>query len=94
MFWDLGTFTKAADAPTCLSFARDSFGRRGFTVFQAPDGGYTTIAGNSSVIVQVTCVPQSGNTWVAVSAFSNDGHAAETARNNVRSDIVAEVLID
>jgi hypothetical protein len=93
--WDLGTFTKAADVPTCLSFAKDSFVRRGLSIFQPP-AGYTTIGGRPdySVIVQVTCVPNGGNTWIAVSAFSNDGSLAETMRNNVRADIVAEVLID
>jgi hypothetical protein len=58
--------------------------------------GYTTVGGaaDSSVIVQVTCVPQSGDTWIVVTAFSDDNNLAETMRNNVQSDIQAEVRID
>jgi hypothetical protein len=95
--WDLGSFSKNADVHTCLSFAKDSFARRGFQTFFADDGNYTVIGGppDGSVLAQVTCVPQSGgSSWVIVTAYSDNDSLAETTRNNVRSDIVAEVLID
>lgn len=93
---DLGTFSKNADVNTCLSFAKDSFARRGFKTLLAGDP-YTVIGGaaDGSVLIQVTCVPQSaGTSWVIVTAYSDNGSLAETARNNTRSDIEAEVLID
>jgi hypothetical protein len=93
MFWYYGMFTKAADVPTCLSFANDSFRKHNLNVFLPPGGGhYTTVGGaaDSSVIVQVTCVPQNGNTWGVVTVFSNDNNLAQTTRNNVQSDIQAE----
>jgi hypothetical protein len=95
MYWYYATFTKAADAPTCLSFANDSFQRHSLNVF-LPRDGYTTVAGtaDSSVIVQVTCVPQGENTWVVVTAFSDNNALAENMRNNVESEIEAEVRID
>jgi hypothetical protein len=95
--WDLGSFRKAADVHTCLSFAKDSFARRGFKAFFADDGNYTVIGGppDYSVFAQVTCVPRSdGSSWVIVTAYSDNGSLAEKTRNNVRSDIEAEVLID
>ena len=95
MFWYYGTFTKATDAPTCLSNANESFQRRNLNLFLAPDG-YMTVGGaaDGSVMVQVSCAPQNGNTWVAVTAFSNDNNLAETMRNDVQSDIQSEQRID
>ena len=73
MFWNWGAIGKDADVPVCLSYANDSFQRRGLKVFLAP-AEFTTIGGapNGSVIVQVTCVPQSGGARIVVTAFSDD----------------------
>ena len=48
MFWYYGMFTRAADVPTCLSFANDSFRKHNLNVFLPPGGGdFTTwITGN------------------------------------------------
>jgi hypothetical protein len=95
MFWYFGTFTKPNDVPTCLSFATDSFRTRGLNVFVQPNGFFTAGgAPDSSVIVQVTCAPQGGNTWMVVTAFSDDNNLAQTTQHNVQSDIQGEVTID
>jgi hypothetical protein len=96
VYWYYGTFTKAGfDVPTCLSVADASFQRHSSNVLLPPDG-YTTVGGtaDSSLIVQVTCVPQGDNTWVVVTAFSDNDNLAKNMRNNVQSEIQAEVRID
>jgi hypothetical protein len=96
MYWYYGTFTKSDFAPaSCLKIAKDSFGRHNLNVF-LPSEGYTTIGGavDCSVIVQVTCVPQNVDTWVVVTAFSDDDNLAQTMKNNVQSDVQAGRRID
>jgi hypothetical protein len=89
-----GSFTKPNSWGTCLSFGQDSFRRRGYEIFGQGDGDYMIVGRRGEVIVQVTAVPQQGNTWVSVSAFSPDAGAAEQARNTVREDIVRTQIID
>ncbi len=95
MYWYYSTLTKVADAATCLSIANDSFQRHSLNVFLPPDG-FTTVGGtaDSSVIVQVTCVPQGNNTWIVLTAFSDNNNLAKTTRDNIQSQIQAEVPID
>lgn len=95
MYWYYGTFTKSDfDPASCLKIAKDSFGRHNLNVL-LPSDGYTTIGGavDCSVIVQVTCVPQNVNTRVVVTAFSGNDNLAQTMKNNVQSDIQAELRI-
>jgi hypothetical protein len=89
-----GTFTKPHAWGTCLSFAQDSFRKHGYEVFGQGDGDYMIVGRNGNVIVQVTSVPQSGNSWVCVSAFSPDAGAAGQARDTIRTDIVRSQTID
>lgn len=90
-----GTFTKAASLRHGLTFAENAMRRRGFTLWDlGSDGDYQVIGGNSDVIATVVCVPQSGNLWITVSAYSTDSGLAERTRNDVRADIVNTVLFD
>jgi hypothetical protein len=89
MYWYWNPFTKGLDVPTCLSIAHDSFGRLGLNVWLAPTN-YVTVgaAKDGSVVVHVTCVPQSnGSSWIAVTAFSDNNNLAQTTHNNVASAI-------
>jgi hypothetical protein len=90
MFWNWGAFNKDADVPICLSYAKEAFQRRGLTVFPTPTE-FATVGGSpdSSVIVHVTCAPHRGDTWIMVTAFSDNNNLAETTRNNVQSEIQA-----
>ncbi|MFF0490938.1 hypothetical protein ACWDSJ_17620 [Nocardia sp. NPDC003482] len=95
MFAHWGTFTKPNSLNVCLGFADDSLRQHGYQVWEtANDGDYMLIGGNNNVIVNVTCVPQQGNTWISVSAYSPDSATAEAARNSVRETIVNLQLID
>jgi hypothetical protein len=87
-----GWFTKAASLNTCLSFARTALANNGFQ--SARTTGYLVLGWNNTVGVMVVCVPQSGNTWVAVTANSTDSAAAEAARNAVRTTIVNLICFD
>ncbi|GGQ37531.1 hypothetical protein GCM10010233_64460 [Streptomyces pseudogriseolus] len=90
-----GTFTKGASLSHGLTFAENAMRNRGFTVWDlGNDGDYQVIGGNSDVIATVVCVPQSGNLWITVSAYSTDSGLAERTRNDVRADIVNSVLFD
>ncbi|MFI2432162.1 hypothetical protein [Streptomyces sp. NPDC018693] len=60
----------------------------------AGDGDYQVIGGKGDVIATVVCVPQRGNLWVTVSAYSNDSGLAERTRNDIRSHIVSAVRFD
>ncbi|MCC9711619.1 hypothetical protein E4N62_44270 [Streptomyces sp. MNU76] len=90
-----GTFTKQASLKTGLRFAESAMRQQGFTIWdQSADNNYQVIGGNSSVIATVVCVPQSGNLWMTVSAYSTDSGLAERIRNDVRAHIVNAVLFD
>jgi hypothetical protein len=95
MFWDVGTFTKAASVATTLSIAEDALTRANFQVFfNAQQGGFIVIGGNATVIVAVSVAPLADGTFVAVTATSENGSAAEQARNQVRQLIQEIVPID
>ena len=95
MYVHWGTFTKGASLSHGLTFAENAMRRRGFAVWDlGSDGDYQVIGGNSDVIATVVCVPQSGNLWITVSAYSTDSGLAERTRNDVRADIVYAVLFD
>ncbi|MER6148290.1 hypothetical protein [Streptomyces hirsutus] len=95
MFAHWGTFTKPASLNVGLRFAEDAMRRHGLDVWDlANDGDYQVIGGTGDVIATVVCVPQSGNLWMTVSAYSTDSGLAERTRNDVRADIVNAVLFD
>ncbi|WP_162600495.1 hypothetical protein [Streptomyces sp. CB01881] len=95
MYAHWGTFNKAASLGVGLSFAQDALQAQGFQVWDlASDGDYQVIGGTGDVIANVVCVPQQGNLWVTVSAYSPDSGLAERTRNDVRSHIVSAQLID
>ncbi|MDX2598410.1 hypothetical protein PV343_40170 [Streptomyces sp. WI03-4A] len=69
--------------------------RHGLEVWDlADDGDYQVMGGTGDVIATVVCVPQSGNLWMTVSAYSPDSGLAERTRNDVRADIVNAVVFD
>ncbi|MER6397325.1 MULTISPECIES: hypothetical protein [unclassified Kitasatospora] len=95
MFAHWGTFTKNDTLGDCLGVAQSALQRQGFQVWDlAGDGDYQVIGGNSAVIAHIVCVPQSGNIWITVSAYSTDSALAERTRNDVRTYIVNSVRID
>ncbi|MFF8770500.1 hypothetical protein [Kitasatospora sp. NPDC015120] len=95
MYAHWGTFTKDDTLSDCLGLARSALLRQGFQIWDgAADGDYQVIGGTADVIATVVCVPQSGNTWLSVSAYSTDSALAERTRNEVRSFIVESVRID
>jgi hypothetical protein len=98
-----GTFVKtisktapgATSVQVCLEFAETALRRFNFEVFDpADEAGDFAVAGQgprptAEVIVQVVCVPiDNTNTWIIVSACSNNSASAEQARNLVRQFIV------
>ncbi|MDQ1051836.1 hypothetical protein [Streptomyces sp. V4I2] len=90
-----GTFTKATSLGNGLTFAENAMRRHGFAVWDlGNDGDYQVIGGTSDVIATVVCVPQSGNVWMTVSAYSTDSGLAERTRNDIRADIVNRSLLD
>lgn len=92
---DWGTFTKPNSLQVSLQIAGDALRKQGYTIWEpSNDGDYMVIGGNNDVIVNVTCVPQNGSTWIAVTSYSNDAKTAELARNNVRTTIVNTVPFD
>ncbi|MFF1907269.1 hypothetical protein [Kitasatospora sp. NPDC058218] len=95
MFAHWGTFTKNDTLGDCLGLAQSALQRQGFQVWDlAGDGDYQVIGGNSNVIANIVCVPQSGNIWITVSAYSPDSTLAERTRNDVRTFIVDSIRID
>ncbi|MGW2784700.1 hypothetical protein ACWC3X_26110 [Streptomyces populi] len=95
MYAHWGTFTKEANLWDSLAFASDAMKKYGLQVWEPPDDGdYQVIGGNSDVIATVVSVPQPGNLWMTVSAYSTDSGLAERTRNDVREYIVRTVRID
>jgi hypothetical protein len=94
-----GTFVKAiGSAPdstsvqVCLEIAEIALRRFSLEVFDRAEAGDFAVAGrtpDAEVIVQVVCVPLEGiETWIIVSAYSNNSASAERLRNLVREFIV------
>ncbi|MFI6578638.1 hypothetical protein ACIBFB_22870 [Nocardiopsis sp. NPDC050513] len=95
MYAHWGTFTKHATLGAGLSFAEDAMREHGLTVWDPSDNrDYQVIGGKRDVIATVVCVPQPGNLWITVSAYSNDSGLAERTRNNIRTHIVEAVRFD
>ncbi|MFF2041363.1 hypothetical protein ACFVVX_13105 [Kitasatospora sp. NPDC058170] len=95
MYVHWGTFTKNDTLGYCLGLAQSALRERGFQVWDlAGDGDYQVIGGNNDVIANIVCVPQGGNTWMTVSAYSTDSTLAERTRNEVRTYIVNSIRID
>lgn len=89
-----GTFVKNTRWNNAKSLAQWALSINGFTEWGHP--GNMVIGWNGRAVVQVSFSPQSNFTQVAysVTGVSNDGAAAELARNNVRSTIVKSVRFD
>ena len=95
-----GTFTKSTNpAPgvtgtqLCLQFAETALRRFGFQIFDPADqsGDFAVLGrtGDAEIIVHVICVPLAPtNTWITVSAFSNNFTAAAEMRNLIRTEII------
>ncbi|WP_314225083.1 hypothetical protein [Streptomyces zaehneri] len=95
MYAHWGTFTKPASLGTGLSFAEQAMRKHGLELWDlSGDGDYQVMGGTGDVIATVVCVPQSGNLWITVSAYSTDSGLAERTRNDIRADIVSAVLFD
>ena len=91
--WHMGSFSKKATLSTCISFAKAALADENCQILTQDSN--TVIAGNDSVVVQVSCSPQAGGAiWVVVSAYSTNSSLAEAARNKVREHIVKTGLID
>jgi hypothetical protein len=86
-----GTFTKAVSLNSCLSMARKALYDQGY---QYQNADYMVMGFRDTVAVSVVCVPRAQNTWVAVTAYSDDSTTAELARNRVREQIVRMVSFD
>ncbi|TWP50768.1 hypothetical protein FKR81_19390 [Lentzea tibetensis] len=91
-----GTFHKNYDHRTCLSMSGNAVVDYSLKIYNGVgDGDYVVIGGRDDLVVQVTCVPVSGNqTWMAVTAWAGDSGTAERARNTIREQIVRMVKID
>jgi len=95
MYAHWGTFTKEARLTDSLTFAVQAMQNSGLQIWDnASDGDYQVIGGNGDVIATVVSVPQSGNLWMTVSAYSTDSGLAERTRNDVREYIVRTQRID
>jgi hypothetical protein len=97
MFVQWGTFNKGFNSNTCLSIAFGAVRNQGYQVFN-PDWPheFSLFCGKGAdLLLQVVCVPENANqTYIIVTAYSNDEPTAELARNSVRDEIVRTVPID
>ncbi|MFI6447157.1 hypothetical protein [Kitasatospora sp. NPDC050543] len=96
MYAHWGVFTKNDTLVDCLGLAQTALEERGFRIWDpANGGGYQVIGGIDAVIATIVCVPQSPQqTWLTVSAYSDDSALAERTRNEVRTFIVDSIRID
>ncbi len=93
-----GTFTQqhGLSFNDTLNAAQTSLERHGYQIFNSTAANEGMVLGGlGDVIVQVTCRPlNDGRASVIVSAFSEDGSAAEQARNSIRQDIQNTINFD
>jgi hypothetical protein len=89
------TASNATSVQVCLEISETALRRFNFDVFDpADEAGDFAVAGSgpkpsAEVIVQIVCVPLDKiNTWMIVSASSNDSALAEQTRNLVRKFIL------
>ena len=88
MYVAYGTFVKPSSAGGCLALADQSLRDQNLMVVKGADGtDYLVVGGNDAVTVTIVCVPQSGGTWVVVSASSGDQILANQARDVIRGMI-------
>ena len=89
MFWQLGTFDKAASVFDTQSLAESALIKANLQIFfNSQPGNFIVIGGNDQVIVSISVAPQGAETYVAVTATSADSPTAEQARNLVREFIL------
>ena len=91
-----GTFTKQQGLQQVLETAQNAMAQYPCQVWDTSgDGDYIVIGttiqpAETGVVVQVSCVPEGAQrAWVAVTALSENGGAAERGRNTIREWIVA-----
>jgi hypothetical protein len=88
-----GSFEKGFGLGICMGIASSVLTRQHYTIFFK--NSHTVIGGDNQVIVEVSCASNDiGKTSVVVAAYSSDSHAAEIARNTVRSIIVGTIGAD
>ncbi|WP_283136529.1 hypothetical protein [Rhizohabitans arisaemae] len=95
-----GGFVKNMCFKDAYRFSNSALKETGFREFGRPNN-HTVIAGNDSVVVQVSYAPSRissphtfSSVYFAVTAVSPDSGAAERARNNVRTRIVKKQYFD
>jgi hypothetical protein len=88
MYVVYGTFVKGSSLGGCLALADQALRAQNLIIVKgADDTDYLVVAGNDSVTLTIVCVPQSGGTWVVVSASSGDQIIATQARDVIRGMI-------
>jgi hypothetical protein len=88
MYVAFGTFVKPSSVVGCLALADEALRAQNLMIVKAADDSdYLVIGGNDSVTLTIVCVPQSGGTWVVVSASSADQMIANEARDVIRGMI-------
>jgi hypothetical protein len=83
-----GTFVKPSSPMGCLSAAEQALVAQGLQVLKGADGAdYLVVGGNNAVTLTIVCVAQQGNTWMVVSASSENPDTATQARDVIRAMI-------
>jgi hypothetical protein len=83
-----GTFIKPSSPMGCLSAAEQALVAQGLQVLKGADGAdYLIVGGNTAVTLTIVFVLQPGNTWMVVSASSEDPAIATQARDVIRAMI-------
>jgi hypothetical protein len=88
MYVAYGTFVKPSSPGGCLALADQALRDQNLIILKgADDTDYLVVGGNDSVTLTIVCVPQSGGTWIVVSATSADQIIANRALDVVRGMI-------
>jgi len=84
-----GTFNRAGSVNDLLVEAEQAMRGNGFQVFNPVSSNNSmVIGGNADVMVQATAMSiGQGETFLIVSAYSDDASIAEQARNTIRDGI-------
>ena len=91
-----GTFHRHGSVRDLLGEAEQAMRSRGYQVFNPVSSNNSmVIGGTGDVLVEATSMSVGNNeTFNIVSAFSDDGSAAEQARNAIRDAMADIVIID
>lgn len=83
-----GTLVKPASPMGCLSAAEQALAAQGLQVLKGADGvDYLVVGGNNLVTLTIVAVPQQMDTWMVVSASSQNAATATQARDIIRGMI-------